>query len=77
ETTRILSGVDLSVGRGEFLAILGPSGCGKSTLLRAVADLLPPLDGRLSVLGRNTLMPAVAAARAKAPPFRTVRLPTT
>ncbi|MBA5804913.1 ABC transporter ATP-binding protein [Rhizobium changzhiense] len=53
ETTRILSGVDLSVGRGEFLTILGPSGCGKSTLLRAVADLLPPLDGRLSVLGKT------------------------
>jgi NitT/TauT family transport system ATP-binding protein len=49
----VLSGVDLTVGKGEFLTILGPSGCGKSTFLRAVADLLAPLDGELSVLGRT------------------------
>jgi len=49
----VLAGVDLDVGRGEFLTVLGPSGCGKSTLLRAVADLLPPLGGRLSVLGKT------------------------
>jgi len=47
----VLADVALTVGRGEFLTILGPSGCGKSTLLRAVADLLPPLAGSLSVLG--------------------------
>ena len=50
---RVLSGVDLSIARGEFLTILGPSGCGKSTFLRAVADLLPPLEGRLSILGKT------------------------
>jgi len=50
---RVLSGVDLNVARGEFLTILGPSGCGKSTFLRAVADLLPPLEGRLSILGKT------------------------
>ena len=34
-----LSGVDLTVGDGEFVSLLGPSGCGKSTLLRLIAGL--------------------------------------
>ena len=46
-----LSGIDLEVERGEFLTLLGPSGCGKSTLLRAVADLVAPSGGDISILG--------------------------
>ncbi len=34
-----LSGVDLTIGDGEFVSLLGPSGCGKSTLLRLIAGL--------------------------------------
>ncbi|MCA0434819.1 MAG: ABC transporter ATP-binding protein [Proteobacteria bacterium] len=47
----VLSQFDLRLRRGEFVCIIGPSGCGKSTFLRAVADLLEPLSGSLSVLG--------------------------
>lgn len=47
----VLRQFSLKVRRGEFVAIIGPSGCGKSTFLRAVADLLPPQAGHLSVLG--------------------------
>jgi putative spermidine/putrescine transport system ATP-binding protein len=35
----VLDGVDLAVGRAEFVSLLGPSGCGKTTLLRIIAGL--------------------------------------
>lgn len=52
-TTTVLGGVDLGVGRGEFISLLGPSGCGKTTLLRMVAGLLAPDRGRIVLDGRD------------------------
>jgi phosphonate transport system ATP-binding protein len=49
--TRALSGVDLEVAEGEFLAILGLSGSGKSTLLRCINRLVDPTEGRVWVFG--------------------------
>ena len=46
-----LSGMDLDVAEGEFVAIVGPSGCGKSTLLHLVAALDVPDDGLIEVAG--------------------------
>ena len=48
-----LDGVDLAIGRGEFIALLGPSGCGKSTALNCVAGLLPLSGGEIHLDGRR------------------------
>jgi zinc/manganese transport system ATP-binding protein len=51
---RILwSGVDLTVGAGEFVAVLGPNGVGKSTLVKVLLGLLPVASGTVQVLGRR------------------------
>src|SRR5690606_36908755 len=49
----VLKGVNLSVRKGEFVALLGSSGCGKTTLLRAIAGFNMPSDGAIRVDGRD------------------------
>jgi NitT/TauT family transport system ATP-binding protein len=46
-----LRDVDIDVHHGEFVCLLGPSGCGKSTLLYALAGLVRPSGGRISLDG--------------------------
>jgi NitT/TauT family transport system ATP-binding protein len=43
--------VSLTVGAGEFVAVVGPTGCGKSTLLNVAAGLLEPSTGSVRVFG--------------------------
>ena len=54
-----ISGLDLDIAAGSFVALLGPSGCGKSTLLRLVAGLDRPDAGEVTV-GDGKERPAIA-----------------
>jgi NitT/TauT family transport system ATP-binding protein len=47
--TTALRGLDLQIGRGEFVTVVGPSGCGKSTLLRLASGLDHPSAGVVDV----------------------------
>jgi phospholipid/cholesterol/gamma-HCH transport system ATP-binding protein len=49
----VLSHVDLTIERGEIVALLGGSGCGKSTILRTIIGLQPPLAGEVRLLGQD------------------------
>ncbi len=53
EGHEILCDLELSVRRGEILALLGPSGCGKTTLLRTIAGLQTPDGGSVSWAGKD------------------------
>jgi putative ABC transport system ATP-binding protein len=46
-----LRGIDLSIGRGEWVTLLGPSGCGKSTLLNLLSGIDRPTSGRVVING--------------------------
>jgi ABC-2 type transport system ATP-binding protein len=46
-----LRGVDLAVGRGEFVALLGPNGAGKTTFLKLLSGIITPTRGTARVLG--------------------------
>jgi putative ABC transport system ATP-binding protein len=51
--THALSGVHLSISRGEYVAMSGPSGCGKSTLLSIIGLLDTPTSGRYTLNGKE------------------------
>ncbi len=54
--TEVLHGIDLTLHKGEFCAVMGPSGSGKSTLLNIVGLLDRPTAGTLAVCGEETTM---------------------
>ena len=51
--THALSGVHLTIARGEYVAMSGPSGCGKSTLLSIIGLLDTPTAGRYTLNGKE------------------------
>ena len=52
-STEVLHGIDLSIARGEFVALVGPSGSGKSTLLNILGLLDRPSSGSVEILGQD------------------------
>ncbi|MGI9151368.1 MAG: ABC transporter ATP-binding protein [Limnohabitans sp.] len=52
-----LRDIDLTVGKGEFVALIGHSGCGKSTLLNLIAGLTTPTQGTLICANREIAGP--------------------
>ena len=52
-----LRNIDLTVGKGEFVALIGHSGCGKSTLLNLIAGLTTPTQGTLICANREIAGP--------------------
>ena len=51
ERVHVLSGVNVEIAQGEFLALMGPSGSGKTTLLNLIGGLDTPTSGRVEVGG--------------------------
>jgi len=53
EAVEVLTGINLTVDEGDFLALMGPSGSGKTTLLNLIGGLDHPTAGTVSVSGSN------------------------
>lgn len=49
----VLKGIDLSVAKGEFVAVMGPSGSGKSTLLNCISCYIPFEEGKITLGGQE------------------------
>jgi len=56
-TRRVLNGINLEIGSGEFISIVGQTGCGKSTLLRLILGEQRPTRGRVLANGRERSQP--------------------
>jgi len=54
---QVVADVSLTVGDGEFVAIVGPSGCGKTTLMNMVAGFVPPDSGSILIDGAARTKP--------------------
>ena len=52
-TRQVLSGITMSIPRGQVVAIMGGSGCGKTTILRLIGGQLRPSEGRVVVAGQS------------------------
>jgi NitT/TauT family transport system ATP-binding protein len=61
-SVQALTGIDMQVKAGEFLALIGPSGCGKTTLLKSIAGLQPVDAGRIRIGERVVTGPGMPEA---------------
>ena len=56
--TQAIKNLNLTVKKGEFIAIIGPSGCGKTTILSMIAGLLKPTTGKIILKGEEIIKPS-------------------
>ena len=66
EETIAVSGLSFEVQPGEILGLVGPNGAGKTTTMRALAGIIEPTSGRLSIDGHDLKLEPVAAKSALA-----------
>ena len=50
---KALKNINIHVKEGEFFTFLGPSGCGKTTTLRTITGFINPVNGTVSVRGKD------------------------
>ena len=60
----VLDNLNITVGEGEFAAVVGPSGCGKSTLTRLVSGLMRPDQGEVWLHGKRVISPRMTVGMA-------------
>jgi putative ABC transport system ATP-binding protein len=53
QVVKVLKGIDLSINRNEYVALMGPSGSGKSTLMNLLGCLDTPTEGNYTLNGKN------------------------
>lgn len=70
----VLNGIDLSVDKGQLVAIMGSSGGGKTTLLRCIAGLITPTSGKVFVDGEDVAENPEAARRKMGMVFQSAAL---
>lgn len=63
DTTVAVTALSFEVQSGQILGLVGPNGAGKTTTLRALAGIIPPTRGRLSIAGHDIVGDPVAAKR--------------
>ncbi len=73
--THALSGVHLTIRKGEYVAMSGPSGCGKSTLLSIIGLLDTPTDGNYKLNGKPVAEPRLRRSLAYPQPRDRLHLP--
>ncbi len=63
DETVAVEGLSFDVAAGSVLGLVGPNGAGKTTTLRAIAGIIPPTSGRLSIAGHDIVRSPIPAKR--------------